>query len=181
MIDLACSKHMLKENEAPSGQSLFQRHDIAQVGMVVKDLDAAMGALFHTAGIAPWRIVTTGAPPLTCLYHGRPAEYQVRLATAQSGSLQMELIQYISGETIHRDFLRSGRTGLEHLGIFVPDLESALQPYLEKGIGILQIGRGMGVHADGCYAYLDTEPIFGTILELIQSASQPVPPERVYP
>ena len=26
---------------------------------------------------------------------------------------------------------------------------------------------------DGCYAYLDTESILGTILELIQSSSQP--------
>lgn len=181
MTDLSFLMDMLKENEAPSRQSLLQDYAIAQVGMVVKDLDAAMEAFFHTVGIGPWRIVTTGAPPLTCLYHGKPVEYQIKLATAQSRSMQLELIQYISGETIHRDFLEAGRTGLEHLGIFVMDLERALQPYLERGIGILQIGKGMGVKGDGCYAYLDTEPIFGTILELIQSASQPVKPERVYP
>lgn len=172
---------MLKETAASSSQSLLQRYDIAQVGMVVKDLDAVMEAFYRTDGIGPWRIVTTGAPPLTCLYHGRPAEYQIKLATAQSGSMQLELIQYISGDTIHRDFLKAGRVGLEHLGIFVPDLEKALQPYLQNGIDILQVGKGMGVKGDGCYAYLDTERIFGTILELIQSASQPVPPERVYP
>jgi hypothetical protein len=181
LIDRTFSKDMLRENEPSSKPSLLQRFSIAQIGMVVKDLDAAVEGFYRTAGIAPWRIVTTGAPPLTCLYHGRPAEYQIKLATAQSGSIQLELIQYLSGDTIHRDFLEEGRTGLEHMGIFVPDLEAALPPYLDQGIGILQTGMGMGVNGDGCYAYLDTEPIFGTILELIQSATQPVPPERVYP
>ena len=93
----------------------------------------------------------------------------------------MELIEYVSGDTIHRDFIASGREGVEHVGIFIPDLDEALQPYLEMGIGILQQAEGLGVKGDGRYAYLDTEPILGTILELIQSSSQPVPPERIYP
>ncbi len=160
---------------------MFTHMDVAQVGLVVKDLDRAMEGYWKTAGIGPWSIVTTGAPPLICLYHGRPACYKIRLATARSGHVQMELIEYISGDTIHRDFLEAGKTGIEHVGIFVPNLEEALQPYLHQGIGILQRAEGLGVKGDGCYAYLDTEPVLGTILELIQSSSQPVPPDRIYP
>ena len=93
----------------------------------------------------------------------------------------MELIEYISGETIHRDFIESGRVGVEHVGIYVPDLDEALRPYQDLGIGILQQADGLGLKGDGCYAYLDTEPVLGTILELIQSSSQPLPPERIYP
>jgi hypothetical protein len=93
----------------------------------------------------------------------------------------MELIQYLSGETIHGDFFNSGRVGVEHVGIYVSNLQEALKPYIENGIGILQSAEGMGLKGDGCYAYLDTESIMGTILELIQSSSQPVPPESVYP
>ncbi len=171
----------LTKEEIISMPSLLNPNEIAQVAMVVKDLDLAVESYWKIAGIGPWTIVTTGAPPLRCLYHGRPAEYKIRLATARSGNVQMELIEYISGDTIHRDFLESGRTGLEHVGIFVPDLEKALQPYLERGIGILQRAEGLGVKGDGCYAYLDTEPSLGTILELIQSSTQPVPPEQVYP
>ena len=95
--------------------------------------------------------------------------------------MQLELIEYISGDTIHRDFLASGRQGVEHMGIYVPNLEQALQPYLAMGIGIMQQAEGLGVKGDGSYAYLDTESIFGTILELIQSSSQAMPPERIYP
>jgi hypothetical protein len=67
------------------------------------------------------------------------------------------------------------------VGIYVADLEQALKPYLDQGIGILQRADGMGVKGDGRYAYMDTEPTLGTILELIQSSSQIIPPERIYP
>ena len=154
---------------------------IGQIGLVVKNLEAAMESYWQTAGIGPWSVYTAGAPPLSCVYHGHPANYKIRLATALSGPIQMELIEYISGDTIHRDFLASERKGVEHLGIYVPDLEEALQPYQEMGVGILQRAAGLGIKADGCYAYLDTESILGTILELIQSSSQPIPPERIYP
>ncbi|MGA2503080.1 MAG: VOC family protein [Anaerolineales bacterium] len=157
------------------------RVEIGQIGIVVRDLEAAMERYWRTAGIGPWNVFTTGAPPLSCMYHGRPANYTVRLATAKSGPLQMELIEYISGDTIHRDFLATGREGVEHFGIYVLDLEKALQPYQDMGIGILQRADGLGITGDGRYAYLDTESILGTILELIQSSSQPMPPEKIYP
>ena len=111
----------------------------------MKDLDVAVESYWRIAGIGPWNIFTTGAPPLICLYHGQPANYKIRLATARSGSLQMELIEYISGDTIHRDFLASGRVGIEHVGIYVPDLEQALQPYQDRNIDILQQADGMGM------------------------------------
>ncbi len=161
--------------------SLMDGSSIGQIGLVVKDLESAMESYWRIAGIGPWNVYITGAPPLCCIYHGYPAYYQIRMATAKSGPVVMELIQYISGDTIHRDFLASGREGVEHLGIYVTDLEQALQPYRAMGVGILQQADGMGASRDGRYAYLDTEPILGTILELIQSSSQPVAPETVYP
>jgi hypothetical protein len=154
---------------------------ISQVGVVVRDLEAAMENYWRTAGIGPWNVYTAGAPPLRCTYHGHPASYKVRLATATAGPVHMELIEYISGDTIHRDFVASGREGVEHVGIYVQDLDQALKPYLDLGIDILQRADGMGVTGDGRYAYLDTESILGTILELIQSSSQPTPPESIYP
>jgi hypothetical protein len=161
--------------------SVLGRADIGQIGLVVKNLEAAMDSYWRTAGIGPWSVYTTGAPPLSCIYHGHPANYKVRLATARSGAVQMELIEYISGDTIHRDFLASGREGVEHVGIYTLNLDEALQPYQDMGVGILQRADGLGMNGDGRYAYLDTESFLGTILELIQSSSQPMPPERIYP
>jgi Glyoxalase/Bleomycin resistance protein/Dioxygenase superfamily len=161
--------------------TMLSRATISQIGLVVKDIEQAMQGFWKTAGIGPWSIYTNSAPPLRCIYRGQPAEYKVRLALARSGDVQMELIEYIEGDSIHRDFLAAGRQGLEHVGIFVTDLELAMKPYRDIGIGVLQRVDGLGVKGDGRYAYLDTEEILGTIVELIQNSSQPVPPERTYP
>lgn len=154
---------------------------ISQIGIVVKDLSAAIDNFSHFAGISPWNLYTNSAPPLKCIYHGHPANYKVRVAVAKSGQVQTELIEYLEGDTIHRDFLTSGRHGVEHIGIFVPDLDKALMSYTKLGIGILQQVEGLGLSRDGRFAYLDTEQLFGTILELIQSPSQATPPEGIYP
>ena len=161
--------------------SVLGKYAIGQVSSVVKNLETAIAGYMHTAGIGPWNIYTNSAPPLYCLYHGSPANYKVRVAIARSDQVQVELIEYLEGDSIHRDFLASGRQGLEHVGVFVPDLEEALKPYLETGIGILQQGAGLGLSGDGRYAYLDTEIMIGTILELIQPASQAAAPESNYP
>jgi hypothetical protein len=154
---------------------------ISQIGIVVRDLESAMEDFCYKAGIRPWNIYTNSAPPLRCVYHGHPSSYTVRVAVAKSGQMQIELIEYLEGDSIHRDFLDSKRTGVEHLGIFVPDLEAALKPYKDMGVGILQQVEGFGSSKDGRFAYLDSEPYFGTILELIQRPSIPTPPERNYP
>ena len=160
--------------------SVLGKFTIHQVSSVVKDLEAAMANYWHTAGIGPWNVYTNSAPPLRCFYHGRPANYKVRVAIARSDQVHMELIEYLEGDSIHRDFLNSGRIGVEHVGIFVANLDQALKPYQDMGIAILQQGEGLGLSGDGCYAYLDTEPMLGTILELIQSPSQASLPERIY-
>ena len=161
--------------------SVLGRYTIGQISSVVKNLEIAINGYMRMAGIGPWSIYTNSAPPLVCFYHGRPANYKVRVAIARSDQVQMELIEYIEGESIHRDFLAVGRAGVEHVGVFVPDLEEALKPYIDAGIAVLQQGAGLGLSGDGCYAYLDTEKMIGTILELIQPASQAAHPERIYP
>jgi methylmalonyl-CoA/ethylmalonyl-CoA epimerase len=161
--------------------SILGKYTIGQVSSVVKNLETAMDGFMQTTGIGPWNIYTNSAPPLRCIYHGHPANYKVRVAIARWGQVQMELIEYLEGDSIHRDFLASGHGGVEHIGVFVPNLEEALKPYLDMGVEILQQGAGLGLIGDGCYAYLDTEKMIGTILELIQPASQPAAPERIYP
>ncbi len=154
---------------------------VEQIGVVVPDLERAMQSYWQSCGIGPWMVYTNSAPPLTCIYRGRPANYKVRVALAVSGQVQMELIEFIEGDTIHRDFLRSGQQGIEHFGVFVPDLDEALKPFIKKGISILQQVNGLGLSKDGRYAYLDTQATLGTVLELIQKSTQPMPPEQIYP
>ncbi|MHB0869427.1 MAG: VOC family protein [Chloroflexota bacterium] len=154
---------------------------IGQVGFLVRDLQAAMERFWHDFGIGPWRVYTNSAPPLRCSYRGRPSSYRMKVALAQSGPLVIELLQYLDGETIHREFLESGREGLEHLGIYVPNLEEALASLRQRGVKVLQSAWGIGAKGDGGYAFLDTEGSVGAIVELIQIPSERFPPEQIYP
>lgn len=154
---------------------------IDQVCVIVEDLQAAMKRYWETMGIGPWKVRTSAAPPLRSWYHGRPHSYAARLAMAQAGSVTMELLQPLEGESIYRDFLMERGETVHHFGIYVPNLDEALAPYLEMGIPILQRADGTGLKGDGRFAYLDTETLLGTVLEVIQAPSDRAAPEMVYP
>src|SRR5689334_1719181 len=63
---------------------------IRQNGYVVRDLEAAM-AEWLALGIGPW--VTLGPLEQTMTFRGQTSQVTITLAFAQSGELQLELIQ----------------------------------------------------------------------------------------
>ncbi len=154
---------------------------VGQVGILVRNLETAMEWYWQTLGIGPWKVYTNSAPPLTCSYRGHSTSYKMRVALGQSGPLVFELLEHVEGDCVHRDFLASGRIGLEHLGIYVPDLDAALAELESRGIKVLQAATGIGVRGDGRYAFLDTEATTGVMWELIQTPAERFPPEKVYP
>jgi methylmalonyl-CoA/ethylmalonyl-CoA epimerase len=155
---------------------------IDQIGFVVKDLDKAMEAYWTLFGVGPWKIYTYG-PPLVqdTTYHGQPATYHMRIALANVGSMLMELIQHLDGETLYDDYGKVAGEGVQHLGVFVPNLAEAVKEAEAAGFKVIQSGRGFGAKGDGGYAYLDTADQVGTIYELIEIPQQRRPPERWYP
>ncbi len=155
---------------------------IGQLGIVVRDIQASMEHYWRDLGIGPWKVYTNGSPPLrNVTYYGRPASYRVRVALAHTESMVFELIQYLEGDSIHRDFLAAQGEGIEHVGIYVPNLDEPLSRLRSQGLTVLQSADGLGAIGDGRYAYLDTRSTLGTVLELIQAPSQRVAPELTYP
>jgi methylmalonyl-CoA/ethylmalonyl-CoA epimerase len=154
---------------------------IAHVCIVVRDIQDAMGRYWKNMGIGPWKVRTSSAPPMVATYHGRPSYYKAKMAQAQAGSVILEFAQHLEGEDVYRDFLEERGEGVHHMGVYVPNLDEALAPFLAKGVAILQSGDGTGLTRDGRYAYLGTEAMLGTILEVIQAPSQRGEPEYVYP
>jgi catechol 2,3-dioxygenase-like lactoylglutathione lyase family enzyme len=155
---------------------------INQIGFVVKDLDKAMEAYWRNFGIGPWRIYTYG-PPLVkqTTYRGRAENFHMRIALADVGGLMIELIQHLDGDTVYKEFVEKAGEGVQHLGIFVENLDRAIEEAQQAGFKVIQSGRAYGVHGDGGFAYLDTAEELGTIYELIEIPSVRVPPERVWP
>jgi methylmalonyl-CoA/ethylmalonyl-CoA epimerase len=139
--------------------------EIHQVGVVVKDLDKTIE--FLTAlGLGPFTLRTATHPAATV--RGKKTAYQVRLALAQQGPVQLELIEYQSGETIQKDFLDEKGEGIHHILFRVRDLDASLEKFAQKGIKALQQDRFVG---GGGIAYMGTDDIGGIIMELVQLPS----------
>lgn len=140
---------------------------VGQIGFVVHDVDRAMEYYRDTFGLGPWLVVEPRQS--TCLVRGQPVEARLKFALAYSGSVQIELIEVLAGETVHTEALRERGEGLHHLGFFTPNLGKRLTACRQRGIEILQQGTiaHLGLTID--YAYLDTVTIGGVIVEFIQS------------
>lgn len=160
----------------------FLQHGVAQVGLVVKDLDRAVEYYWRVFGIGPWVFYTYGEPLVRHMtYRGRPADYRMRVALSWLGPLRIELIEMIAGDTVYAEFVREHGYGVHHLGVLVDDMADALSKAKAAGLEMTMDGAGFGLDGDGHYAYLDTEAELGTTIELIERPRGRVPPERIYP
>lgn len=135
---------------------------ICQVGVVVKDLDKTIEFL-TSLGLGPFVVRNVTHPRATV--HGKTVFYQVRLATAQQGPLQLELIEYQKGNTIHKEFLDEKGEGLHHILFNVKNLQTTLDKFARKGIEVLQQDKFVG---GGGLAYMGTDKIGGIIMEVVQ-------------
>lgn len=135
---------------------------VSQVGIVVRDILQTIEYYQNVLGLGPFAM-----PDIVYEekhYYGKPVDCDFKMAFCSLGSVEMEIIQPISGPTIYNDFLVKKGEGLHHLGFDVIDIEKKLALCKELGIGIIQGGKGATSH----FEYLDTESISGVIFELIQ-------------
>ena len=157
----------------------FGWRSIDQVAVVVRDLDAAMAG-YIAQGVGPWDVYTYGPqrmPRMT--YRGEERSYVMKLALAYVGPTMYELIESVEGPNIYEEHLAARGAGLHHLGYRVDDIDVEIERMAALGIALLQSGRGFGVDGDGAYAYFDTGPTLGCIIEAIEFPREMPPPERV--
>lgn len=155
---------------------------VAQVAIIVEDLDKTVGTYWEQFGIGPWHFYTYEKPLLKNMsYMGEPVEYSMRIALSYIGNLRIELIEPGDGPTIYRDFVKEKGYGVHHFGVLVKDMEGALAIARSRGYTMTQDGSGFGLDGDGHYAYLDTEEDLGVTIELIQRPKGRVEPEKIYP
>lgn len=160
----------------------FLKDGIAQVAIVVKDLDETVEQYYRTFGIGPWTFFTYGPRVLKRMtYHGRDVQHTFRIALTQAGPLRIELVEPVEGESIYADFIAEHGYGVQHFGVIVADMQAALAQAAAAGIATIQEGAGFGLDGDGAYAYLDTQEAYGITLELIERPKARIAPDKVYP
>ncbi len=152
---------MIKQMD-PKIQELLSLPSPGQIGMVVRDIRRTIEAYTKLLQWGPFEINKREYNESNSTYRGKPGNFKSLIALAQLGSIQLELIQPLEGETIYREFLQTGREGLHHFGFLMDQTEERIAAMKEIGIGVLQSGKRPGRK----WAYMDTDPLIGTIIEL---------------
>ena len=138
------------------------RPGILQHAWVVPDLDAGIHHWHHTLGVGPF-LVNRNLRISNPLYRGNSRAVAFSTAVAQSGSIQIELIeQHDDGPSAFRDIVPAGGTGFHHVAIIAEDFDAALRQY--AGVEIAAEGR----FGDIRFVYLDTSARLGAMLEILE-------------
>jgi methylmalonyl-CoA/ethylmalonyl-CoA epimerase len=152
---------------ADEAMQQLQLPGVGQIGVVVKDIDRAIAFYQSNFGLGPFDVMEIGAPNVWD--RGEEKPIKARLAFADLGGVQLELIQILEGDSFHLEFLREHGEGIHHLGFIVKDFKAKLEQAKAMGFKVLQADPfGMA------YAYLDTRQPGGIIFELIMPLDQNV-------
>lgn len=156
----------------------WQDGKICEIAEVCWNLEETAERYWHTTGFGPWYFWYFETPDLhDVFYRGvRVEQMGFRIALAQIGDVQYELMQPLYGMGIHREFLDERDEGVHHIKIFYPDIPKALDEFAAKGIYPLQQGK----YDEDRHVYLDTEEAYGVIWE-IGNQGRIREPQKVFP
>lgn len=136
-----------------------------QVAFMVDDLDAACLNWVRTTGIGPFLTV-----PHVVLgeydYRGkRQSGLDFSVALAQSGGIQIELIQqHNDAPSAYRDLIAKGQGGFHHLAVYSPDYDAIYADYVGKGF----VSAVDGTFGTMRFSYIDTSAAIGCMVELVE-------------
>jgi methylmalonyl-CoA/ethylmalonyl-CoA epimerase len=139
--------------------------NVIQVGIVVKDIDQAAKRL-TALGIGPFESRTLAAGRKEW-FRGKPMDAEMKISMAKMGEVDIELIQPVSGDSPHKEFLNTKGEGIQHIACRVEDLETHIANLTENGATVLLRAKwpeGGGV------AYMDLG-VAGLVVELIERGS----------
>jgi methylmalonyl-CoA/ethylmalonyl-CoA epimerase len=141
-----------------------------QVGVVVHNLDQSIKELSEVFGIRPFRVGEGSFPgkEVRQWYYGDTARHRIRVAFADLGSIELELIQPLEGRSIWSDFLAEHGPAIHHIRFNVPNHELLSSYLLNKGIGKTQ--EGFGAREGSYWVNYDTEERLGFTIEILQPA-----------
>lgn len=133
---------------------------ITHVALVVKDLQKTMENYWSILGIGPWEVYQWEAPLVhDRKYHGKPAWAREKIAIAQLGEIELELVQAVEGDSIYQDFLTEHGEGLHHLSFEVDDVDKTAEILAKEGFPSLQSARVGSPECEGAYNYIAIKPL----------------------
>ena len=123
---------------------------IDQIGFVVRSIEEAKRRYAPLFG--PFSELNGSVKAAT--YRGKTADVDLAILFGRSGDLEIEFIEWRSGESPHREFVEQGREGMHHLRFRVEDTDTWVEKVAPLGyrpIWYKQMTTGM------VFAYLERE------------------------
>jgi catechol 2,3-dioxygenase-like lactoylglutathione lyase family enzyme len=146
-----------------------QGKKIAQIGLVVEDAARTAKRYAEVFGLGPWLFFELDPTELSL--HGRPVAdgaTSVRIAMANLGELQIELLEPMKGPSTYMEFFEEHGEGAHHLSFgLVEDHDDLLEAMKSQGFGVEMQGLLGGAYT---FTYLETQKELGTIFEIVRPA-----------
>jgi hypothetical protein len=137
---------------------------IRQNGYVVRDIQAAMQHWIDVLGVGPWYYIDRVKTDYF-RHRGQDSGVEMSIALANSGDLQIELIQQRNdAPSMYKEFLDAGHEGLQHVAFWSTDYQAAYDRALGLGYTVGHEGQIGG--AQGRFAYFDSGAHPGSVIEL---------------
>tara|TARA_B100000470_G_scaffold176787_1_gene141042 strand:- start:48 stop:569 length:522 start_codon:yes stop_codon:yes gene_type:complete len=141
----------------PTNRTVFQN------AWVVSDLESACMKWVNQMGIGPFFVSNYEDAFTEVTYRNQPAELSMRVALAQAGPVQIELIEPLTQQCAYRDVVSAGQSGFHHMCVWSEDFEADQAYFEELGYVAANTGRS-GITQ---FAYFDTRAFMGCMLELV--------------
>ena len=136
---------------------------IRQLGIVVDDIEQGMKHWSDVMGVGPW-FHNPQVPIVDYTYDGQSYEPHNSVALANSGDMQVELIQTRNDvPSMYRDYMQKGLRGLQHVAFWTKDFDADLAMMKERGFTVKMSGC---VGENGRFVYFAEEHHPGTCIEL---------------
>lgn len=145
-----------------------------QIAFVVRDLDRFVAELDARLAAGPWRGWVFGPRGEGREYRGAPAEWTLRLVL-NDRTPQYEVIEPVTGPSIHADWLERRGEGFHHVAYVVRSLDETTAEMEAAGHPVIARIHSFGADGDGAAAYYDTADTLGFLVEAV------VPPARMPP
>ncbi|WP_336630872.1 MULTISPECIES: VOC family protein [unclassified Microbacterium] len=137
-----------------------------QIGVVVRDADAAAEGMRRIFGLEP-RLRTTNRYT-GAAYRGATIDTEVEALFYDLFGIEIEFLCPLGGPDIWQEFVDAHGGGLHHIRFAVEDHDAVVAAMAGIGVPVHQEGdsvRGGGVR----YAYFDARPSLGFFLEILST------------
>jgi len=141
------------------------RRQFVQSCFIVPDIEAAMAEWLRVSDAGPF-FVMSHVEPSNGVYRGQPAKLNMSCAFAQSGPMQIELIeQHCDNPSVYRDMYPAGTGGFHHFCHWTDGtIAEEVEHYRARGI---EAGY-LASFGDLNFGYFDARNELGCFMEVLE-------------